>query len=63
MKKSVIWKLLLLVGVCPFAAPFVYNLAMGWELSDMLVLWSYVYWPTYIIGLFLIGISIYNLKK
>ena len=63
MKKSAIWKLILLVGLCPFAAPFVYNLVIGWELSDMLVLWSYVYWPTYIIGLFLIGISIYNLKK
>lgn len=63
MKKSAIWKLLLLVGLCPFAAPFVYNLVMCWKLSDMLVLWSYVYWPTYIIGLFLIGISVYKLKK
>ena len=63
MKKSVIWKLLLLVGICPFAAPFIYNLVMQWELFDMLVLWSYIYWPTYIIGLLLIIISIYKLKK
>ncbi len=63
MNKTSIWKLLLILGLCPFVAPFVYNLVMHWELLDMLVLWSYVYWPTYIIGLFLIGISIFKLKK
>lgn len=63
MNKTLKWKLLLLIGLCPFAAPFIYNMVMHWELLDMLVLWSYVYWPTYIIGLFLIGLSIFKLKK
>ena len=63
MKKKLIWKLLFILGLCPFTAPFIYNLVMHWEILDMIVLWSYVYWPTYIIGLFLIGISIYKLNK
>ena len=70
MKKSLIWKLLLFISLCPFIAPFFYygilhivHNQYSWTLFDLLILWSYVYWPTYIIGLIVFGISMYKLKK
>ena len=70
MKKRFIWKLLLLIGACPFAVPFFYYLLMHFvhnhyseTLPTILILWSFLYWPTYLIGLVLLAISIYKLKK
>ena len=65
MKKKIVWKVLLFIGLCPFLAPILLSpTRMGsWTLIDWLVLWSYVYWPTYIIGLIVLGIAIYKLKK
>ena len=70
MKKKRIWKILFLIGLCPFTAPFVYY---GWghiihnhysmTLTDILVLWSFVYWPTYIIGFALSALSLYKIRK
>lgn len=69
-KKSFVWKLLLVIGVCPFIAPLFYYLLLhlmhndhSWTWIELLVLWSVVYWPTYLIGLFLLAISLYKLKK
>ena len=70
MKKALTWKLLLFIGLCPFIAPFFYysiqHLAhnhYSWTLTDMLVLWSFLYWPTYLVGLVLLFVSIYKLRK
>ena len=70
MKKPFIWKLLLVAGLCPFIAPFAYYLILiyvhnshDFTLSELVVLWSYVYWPTYIAGAALTGVSTYKLKK
>lgn len=70
MKEPFIWKLLLFVGVCPFIAPFFYYLLQhlvhnhySWTIADMLILWSFLYWPTYLIGLVFIVVSICKLKK
>lgn len=67
MKKKLIWKLLLIVGVIPFVIPFVlgiYRMSIeSWNYGDWLILYSFVYWPTYLIGLVLIAISIFKLIK
>ena len=68
MKKSLIWQILLGLGICPFVLPFaafLYELlnASSWTLTDWLILYSFVYWPTYLIGLVLIGVSAYKLQK
>ena len=70
MKKTLIWELLLFVGLCPLIAPFFYYLIQyfvnggySWTLVDLLILWSFVYWPTYLIGLVLAVVSVYKLKK
>ena len=65
MKKPFIWKLLFVVGLCPFIAPFLLaHTRMGsWTLIDWFILWSFVYWPTYLVGLILLAVSVYMLKK
>lgn len=64
MKKNLLWIILLIIGLCPFAAPLVMSLTRGSiPFLDWLVLWSYVYWPTYIIGLALIVFSVVKLAK
>lgn len=67
MKKAIIWKILLAVGIVPFAFPFItfaYELLIGssWTLGEWLVLYSFVYWPTYLVGLILSAISISKLN-
>ena len=69
MKRSFIWKLLLFIGLCPFIAPFFYyalqcivHNTYSWTILDMVIFWSFLYWPAYLIGLVLLGISIYKLK-
>ena len=70
MKKRLFWKILFLIGLCPFLAPFIYFIAMNivhnhydWTLTDMLFIWSYLYWPTYIVGFVLSSVSINKLKN
>ena len=68
MKNKRLWWLLLVVGLIPFAAPFIgfaYEIlnSSSWSLVDWLVLYSFAYWPTYIVGLALIAISVYKLMK
>ena len=70
MRKNLIWKFLFFLSLCPFIAPFFYYVLQhlvhnhySWTLLDMLILWSFVYWPTYLIGLILLAISTYKLKK
>ena len=68
MKNKEFWWVLLIVGIVPFAAPFigfVYEMinSSSWSLADWLVLYSFVYWPTYVVGLILIIISVCKLRK
>ena len=67
MKKTLVWKVLLAFGVCPFALPLIlgtYNMSINlWSLADWLILYSYLYWHTYVIGIVLIAFSVYKLKK
>jgi len=68
MKSKVLWWVLLVIGILPFAAPFIgfgYEMinASSWTLGDWLILYSFVYWPTYVIGFLLILLSVCKLKK
>ena len=66
VKNKMIWQLLLIIEIIPFIAPFVgfvYEILISssWTLIDWLVMYSFVYWPTYIIGLVSIILSISKL--
>ena len=68
MKNKMVWWLLLGIGIVPFVFPFL-NFAYAkmvstsWTLVDWLVMYSFIYWPTYILGFILIIISVIKLKK
>ena len=65
MKIAVLWKVLLLIGICPFVLPFLFSFTRmsTWTLTDWLIMYSYVYWPTYLIGAACIVLSVYKLIK
>ena len=66
MKRN-IWKLLIAVGVIPLGLPVIlgcYHMWLeSWTLGDWLIMYSYIYWPTYVLGLVLIAVGIIKLKK
>ena len=67
MYKAIIWKVLLLIGIFPFVLPFVlgvYRISIeSWTMIDWLVLYSFIYWPTYVVGIVLIIVSLKKLLK
>ena len=68
MKNKELWWVLLFVGMIPFVAPFIgfvyENInSSAWTLMDWLVLYSFIYWPTYIVGLLLIVLSVCKIRK
>ena len=68
MKNKKLWWAMLILGILPFAIPFfgfAYELinASSWTLFDYLLLYSFLYWPTYIPGFILIVVALYKLKK
>lgn len=67
MKQEFIWKVLLVLGIFPFVLPFVlgvYRMSIeSWTMIDWLVLYSFIYWPTYIVGIVLIIVSLKKLLK
>lgn len=60
--KKIIWKMLIILGVCPFIVPFVlgaYRMSIeSWTWESWLILYSFIYWPTYVLGLVLIVIGV-----
>lgn len=60
-------KLSLLLGLGLLAAPFLSGLYKiwleSWSMGDWLILYSFVYWPSYILGLILIALGIWKLMK
>lgn len=62
MKKNLIWNILLIIGIVPFLLPFVlglYRMSIeSWTMFDWLVLYSFIYWPTYLIGAVAIAVSV-----
>ena len=68
MKKH-LWKVLIGIGILPLVLPFVlgwyHMLLESWTMGDWLILYSYIYWPTYVLGLALIvaGVVLWRRKK
>ena len=67
MKRKALWKFLLFLGLCPFAAPLLLwlcqFLSTPWPLFDWLVLYSFLYWPTYLLGAALLILAIVKFRK
>ena len=68
MKRRKLWWTILILGVLPFTIPFLgfaYEMlnASSWTLFDYCFLYSFLYWPTYVLGLILIIVSVCKLKK
>ena len=68
MKNKKLWWILLIIGIIPFIAPligFAYEMinSSSWTFMDWMVLYSVVYWPTYIVGLILMIVSVCKLRK
>ena len=66
MNKKIWWTLLVL-GIVPFLIPFFgfgYEMlnSSQWSFFDYWVLYSFLYWPTYLVGLILIIISACKLR-
>ena len=64
--KKVLWKLLIGIGIIPLVLLFVlgvyHTMIESWTLGDWLILYSYVYWFTYVAGILLIvaGVVVKN---
>jgi len=65
--KNVLWKILLVLGIAPFGFPFVLFLYRSsietWTLGDFLVLYSYLFWWTYLAGLLLAAAGLVLRRK
>lgn len=66
MKKH-LWKILIIVGVIPMVLPFIlgvyHTMIESWKVLDWVILYSYLYWPTYVLGISLIVAGIVMKKK
>lgn len=65
MKKKTKWKIVLAIGVCPIILPIIvgiYRMSIEtWTMLDWLIMYSFIYWPTYIVGLVLILVAVNRL--
>ena len=68
MKKH-LWKILIGIGILPLVLPFIlgvyHTMIESWKLGDWLILYSYIYWPTYVLGILLIvaGVVVWRRRK
>ena len=66
MKKH-LWKLLIGIGILPLILPFVlgvyHTMIESWTVLEWVILYSYLYWPTYVLGILLIVAGIVMKKK
>ena len=67
MKHKILRNILLWIGIVPFVLPVlvgIYKISIeSWTMSDWLILYSFLYWPTYFIGAVLIVIAVVLYRK
>ena len=67
MKKRIVSIILLVLGALPFVLPPLLGLYRmqieRWTMWDWLVLYSFIYWPTYLLGLLLLAGGIFLLCR
>ena len=65
--KKIIFRILLVAGILPLALPILlgfYKMSIeSWTMADWLIMYSFLYWPTYLAGLILIIVSSVMLIK
>lgn len=66
--KNIIWIILLLIGVIPFAIClgfcFISSItSKTMSFFDYLIFYSFLYWPTYVIGIILTTLAVIKIKK
>lgn len=63
--KNIIWKALIFLGTIPFLIPILlgwYRInTESWTMTDWLILYSFLYWPTYVVGFVLIVLGVVKL--
>ena len=66
-KSRVVWLILLIAGIIPLILPFLtglYRMSIeSWTMGDWLITYSFIYWPTYLLGPALMGVSTYKLTS
>ena len=66
MKKH-LWKIWIAIGIIPVVLPFVlgvyHTMIESWTVLEWVILYSYLYWPTYVLGILLIVVGIVMKKK
>jgi len=66
MKKH-LWKALIGIGILPLVLPFVlgwYHMWIeSWTMGDWLILYCFIYWPTYVLGIVLMVTGIVIKKR
>ena len=67
MKKVRLWKWILAGGIGLFVLPLLLGIyhtwIESWALFDWILLYSVVYWPTYLAGAILIALALYLRTK
>jgi len=68
MKKRIIGIVLLIIGIVPLILPFaggLYTVSVQSDLTmgDWLIMYSFLYWPSYVLGAVLIAVSLYLLIR
>lgn len=63
MKNGLIWKILLVIGLCPFVFPLIIAFTSDWTVLETLLAYSIIFFPTYIIGFILLIVSICKIRK
>jgi len=62
-----IWNYLFYVGFLPFIIPVfmaLYSMSVeSWNFFDWILLYSVIYWPTYIVGIILILVAVRKRKN
>jgi len=67
--RKYLWKIFIGIGVILLILPFasgIYRMSIEqWKLWDWLVMYSFIYWPTYVVGVVLIvtGAILWRKKK
>ena len=67
MKHKILRNILLRIGIVPFVLPVLVGIykinSESWTIPDWLILYSFLYWPTYLIGAALIIAAVVLYRK
>lgn len=67
MKHKILRNILLWIGIVPFVLPVLVGIykinSEPWTMPDWMILYSFLYWPTYLIGAALIITAVVLYRK